>query len=178
MSILKFAGENKDFLKGIINRKVKTYDSSKNRINVAGMYLDGVTSASLSSLTKTNSEIGVDSQYHATYDTFTTQTLTVTLLPETYCYQKLIELEWNCYKNQAQFTLTIEDNGVTVDVYRASIAAFSDLNMSNEADDKTVVFNVTPKRITRSNIRIEALDQPIIDQTNTPLNIQQELLNP
>ena len=156
MSILSFAGENKDFLKGIINRKVKTYDASKNRINVAGMYLDGVTSATLSSQSRTNTDVGVDEQYQATYDTFTTQTLSVSLLPETYCYKKLQELDFKCQLHQAQFTISVEENGQIISVFIASVANFGEINISNEASDKVVVFNVKTKKTTNSNIKVEA----------------------
>lgn len=167
MSILKFAGENKDFLKGIINRKVKTYDASKNRINVAGMYLDGVTSATLSSESKMQQEIGVDVQYNAMYESFSALNLTVNLLPETYCYQKLQELEFICRENKAPFTLSVEENGAILESYSATIASFGEISMSKDAADKSVVFNVTQKYAVGTKIKTEYEGEKIVDVTLT-----------
>lgn len=163
MSILKFAGENKDFLKGIINRKVKTYDSSKNKINVAGMNLDGVVSATLSSQTEMQQEIGVDVQYNAMYESFSAMTLTVNLLPETYCYQKLKELQWLCEEHKAPFTLSVEENGAILESYSATIASFGDINMSKDASDKIVTFNVTQKYSVGTNIKTEYEGEKEVD---------------
>ena len=61
--MLGLIGEAKDFLKGIVTKKTKTYDPSKNKVIVAeGLELDGIISAELSEDTKTSTVKGVDAQ--------------------------------------------------------------------------------------------------------------------
>ena len=152
MALLNLPSDVSNFLKGVITKRVKTYDPTKNKINVAGMNLDGVVSATLSDLKKTESIIGVDKQYNATYESFSTQTLEVTLLPETICYSKLKELDWMCSNNKAMFKLSVEENGGIIDSFQASILSFSSITLSLEGEDKTVTFSVSPRYSVPSKI--------------------------
>ena len=53
--MLGLIGEAKGFLKGVVTKKTKTYDPSKNEVIVAeGLELDGMLSAELSEDTKTS----------------------------------------------------------------------------------------------------------------------------
>ena len=152
MALLNLPSDVSNFLKGVITKRVKTYDPTKNKIIVAGMVLDGVVSATLSEHKRTEAIVGVDRQYNTTYESFSTQTIEVTLLPETICYEKLEELAWMCHKNKAMFGLSIEENGGVFDNFQASILSFSGITLSLEGEDKTITFNVSPRYAVPSKI--------------------------
>jgi len=155
---MNLLGEAKDFLKGIITKKVKTYDPSKNKIVICeALTLDGVISAEVSELVKTTAETGVDKQYYAVIERFEGRILTVTMLPTAQCVNMLYELANLSEMNKAMIPITVIDNGDVVDNYSGHILSLGARSMTLEDVQRTVVFGITQKRKTESNIKTESL---------------------
>ena len=140
-------GEAQDFLKGIVNKKTKTYDSSKNKIIVAdSLELDGVISAEVSEDIKTSTVKGVDAQYYAIVEDFSEVTLSVTLLTTAKCYSALQTLESMLRREKAVLPIVIIENGEVVDSYIGSIISLGGRTLDKDGSAKTVLFSIKPRR--------------------------------
>lgn len=145
MGILnEIASKARDLIdvEGLLNRRTKVYDASKNKINVAGVQLDGVTSATLGAETITKAEQGTSKFYYAFYELDEIRTLTVNLLPTAKCIDVLEGLAFAQNKKKGYFTITVIENGVPVDVYKAHIISTPSRTMQLEADERTFVFGL------------------------------------
>lgn len=118
------------------------YDPSKNRIIVAGIVLDGIVDAKLSAEMLTNHESGIDHRYIAIYKTIEQKTLTVELLPTASCLPLLHQLGDVQQKSSGWFNISIHENGMLVDVYRAWINQLPEVSFKADPDNKQVVFGV------------------------------------
>lgn len=167
-------GSATDFLKGVVTKKVKTYDSSKNEIWVSGMKLDGVVTATLSDNVRTSSETGVDKQYYAITETFTTQTLSVTILPTAMCYEQLVTLDYMSQQERAVLPLYVMENGSVVDLFSSHIISLGDRTMGMTSSQRTVTFGVTRTSYVETNIITEQSGLSVDDLGS---NIDSELGN-
>src|SRR5699024_3358923 len=70
-----------------VTRQTKAYDSTKNKIIVAGYTLDGVVSSTLSADTISVQQQGIDYGYTGVHEMLTQRTLTVTVLPTATCLE-------------------------------------------------------------------------------------------
>lgn len=123
-------------------RNSGVYDPSKNKIIVAGIFLDGIVDAKLSAEMLTNHESGIDHRYIAIYKTIEQKTLTVELLPTASCIPLLHQLGDVQQKSSGWFNISIHENGMLVDVYRAWINQLPEVSFKAETDNKQVVFGV------------------------------------
>lgn len=123
-------------------RNSGVYDPSKNKIIVAGIFLDGVVDAKLSPESVTRHSVGIDQRYIAVYRTIEQRTLTVDLLPTANCLNLLRRLADVQQNNSGWFNLSVHENGRLVDVYRAWINQLPEVSMKVDADNKQVVFGV------------------------------------
>lgn len=153
--MMNLLGSATDFLKGVVQKRVRTYDSSKNEIYVSGLRLDGVVSATLSDNVKTNGEIGVDKQYYAITETFVARTLTVNLLPTSMCYEQLVTLDFMSQQERARLPIYVYENGSVVGIFSGHIMSLGDTTLSREATSKTVIFGVTTVNMLDTNIVTE-----------------------
>ena len=118
------------------------YDSSLNKVIVAGIELDGVVEAKLSQEMLTRHDNGIDHRYVAIYKTIEQKTLTVELLPTANCIEQLHKLAEVQQRSSGWFNISIHENGKLVDVYRAWINSLPEVNLKTETDNKVVVFGV------------------------------------
>lgn len=160
-----------NFLKGVIPKKVKTYDASTNDVFVAGMKLDGVVTATVSDLTRTSSVTGVDPQYYAVVDEYGGQTLTVSLLQTAKCYDQLVFLAQMQYKEKAFLPIFVKENGNVVDLYSGHIISLADTTLAQTSSQKTVTFGLFKYKTKDSNITTVAEDIPGFE---TPVAIEIE----
>lgn len=123
-------------------RNSGVYNPSKNKIIVAGIILDGIVDAKLSAEMLTNHESGIDHRYIAIYKTIEQKTLTVELLPTASCLPLLHQLGDVQQKSSGWFNISIHENGMLVDVYRAWINQLPEVSFKAETDNKQVVFGV------------------------------------
>lgn len=123
-------------------RNSGVYDVSKNKIIVAGVFLDGIVDAKLSAETITRHDVGIDQRYVAIYKTIEQRTLTVELLPTANCLPLLRRLADVQQRNSGWFNISIHENGRLVDVYRAWINQLPEVSIKSDADNKQVVFGV------------------------------------
>lgn len=141
----EWLGEAQDFLKGIVQKKVRTYNPSTNSVTVAGMKLDGVVSATLTENQRTQGVVGVDQQYYAVTEVNAGRTFNVELLPTAMCYKQLVKLDKATKIHKAFFTLSVIENGGVVEQYDAHIVSLSATNLTQETSNKSVVFGVKQK---------------------------------
>lgn len=123
-------------------RNSGVYDPSKNKIIVAGITLDGIMDAKLSAELLTNHQSGIDHRYIAIYKSIEQKTLTVDLLPTASCLPLLHQLGDIQQKSSGWFNISIHENGLLVDVYRAWINQLPEVSFKAETDNKQVVFGV------------------------------------
>ena len=143
-------------------RNSGVYDPSKNKIIVAGIFLDGIVDAKLSAEMLTNHESGIDHRYIAIYKTIEQKTLTVELLPTASCLPLLHQLGDVQQRSSGWFNISIHENGKLVDVYRAWINQLPEVSFKADTDNKQVVFGV------RSMVdSIAKVDAPTTFETNT-----------
>lgn len=153
---MNLLGEAMDFLKGRVQRIIKTYDPSRNEVLVAErMILDGVISAEISELVRTSGETGVDKQYYAVVEKHQGLILTVTLLPTANCYQALETLDSLSRQHYAMIPITVTDNGEVIDLYSGHIISLGSRSMNMDDPVKTVVFGIQPKRVAIRKPRAE-----------------------
>lgn len=123
-------------------RDTRTYDSSKNRIIVAGITLDGVVSSVISTDTLTKQENGIDHSYTAISKQIEPKTLTVTILPTAQCLLKLVSLSLKQEQINGWFNISVHENDVIVNVYRAWVLSLPEIGMQQEGSDRVVVFGI------------------------------------
>lgn len=138
-----------------ITRQTNTYDSSKNRVIVAGLVLDGVVECIVNADILTTQQQGIDYYYTAITQSYEQRTLTVNLLPTASCLNNLRLLALKQINTQGWFNIAIHENDRIVDVFRAWVISLPEINMSKEAEDRVVVFGIK----TMSPSRV-AIDQP------------------
>lgn len=150
--MLGLIGEAKDLLKGIVPKKTKTYDPSKNKVIISeGLELDGMLSAELSEDTKTSTVKGVDAQYYAIVEDFNEITLSVTLLTTSRCYSALQTLDVMSKQEKAVLPITVIENGEVIDSFVGSILSLGGRTLDKEGSAKTVVFSVKTRRAITGN---------------------------
>lgn len=136
-----------DFLKGVITRKVKTYNPNDTNILIGGsLFLDGITSISVSEEIKSRGVTGLDEQYYAVIEAQTQgRTVTVGVLPTALCYKELQNLSKFCKDNKVSTTLHIIENGEYEQGYTAHIISFGNREITSEGNDRYITFGIKPK---------------------------------
>lgn len=139
----------KDKAKKLINivephtlRQTKIYDSSRNKIIVAGYTLDGVVSSTISSDTLTKQEVGIDYYYTTYYQATEQRTLTVNLLPTADCLEVIKNLALTQQTSKGWFNIAIHENDRIVNVYRGWIMELPEIGMQQDSGDRTVTFGI------------------------------------
>ena len=123
-------------------RQTKIYDSSRNKIIVAGYTLDGVVSSAISSDTLTKQEVGIDYYYTTYYQATEQRTLTVTLLPTADCLEIIRSLALTQQTSKGWFNIAVHENDKIVNVYRGWVMELPEIGMQQDAGDRTVVFGI------------------------------------
>lgn len=142
MALSELLGDASGLLENVKIDVIKTYDPSKNTISVAGLTLDGITSADITEISSTQAEVGVDQKYYTFYDVFSLITLTVNLLPTASCLTLMNKLDQSCKKNKATFTINVTENGVLLDNFRGHIMTLPKTSLNSQGDDKTIIFGL------------------------------------
>lgn len=139
----------KDKAKKLINkvephtlRQTKIYDSSKNKIIVAGITLDGVVNSVINADSLTKQEVGIDYYYTTYYQSSEVRTLTVSLLPTADCLDVLRNLALAQQTSKGWFNIAVHENDKIVNVYRGWIMELPEISMQQDAGDRTVVFGI------------------------------------
>lgn len=145
-----------------ITRDTSVYDSSLNKIIVAGFPLDGVVSSTVSADTLTKQETGIDYYYTTYYQSNEQRTLTVQILPTANCLPIMRLLALQQQETKGWFNLSVHENGKIENVYRAWIINLPDVANSREAEDKTIVFGVKPMFV-----GVSIIDQPTTAEADT-----------
>lgn len=125
-------------------KQTKTYDSSKNKVIVAGMVLDGVVSANVTPDVLTKQETGIDYYYTAIVENIEQRTLTVTVLPTAHCLAALRILAFKQQENRGWFNISIHENDSIVNVYRGWILSLPEIDMQREGSDRIITFGIKP----------------------------------
>lgn len=148
MSILN---EIKDKAKALLNssepyavRQTNVYNSSDNRITVAGHTLDGVVNSSISADVITKQENGIDYYYTAIHQVLEERTLTVSVLPTATCLPIMRLLALKQQQTKGWFNISVHENGRIVNVYRGHILELPEIDMQREAPDRKIVFAIKP----------------------------------
>lgn len=123
-------------------RQTKIYDSSRNKIIVAGYTLDGVVNSTINSDTLTKQEVGIDYYYTTYYQVSELRTLTVSLLPTADCLDIIRSLALTQQTSKGWFNIAVHENDKIVNVYRAFILELPEIGMQQDAGDRTVVFGI------------------------------------
>lgn len=141
------ASEITNFLKGVITKKVKTYDPSNTRIILAEtLILDGVVSMEISELVTSTADTGIDDQYYAVIEQSNGRILTVNLLPTATCITMLETLDRMAKKNKAFIRVNIIENGESVGAYSAHIQSLGSRTSSLDENVRSIVFGLREKR--------------------------------
>lgn len=141
------ASEITNFLKGVITKKVKTYDPSQTKVILAeSLILDGIVSVELSELTTSSADTGIDSQYYAVVEQSEGLVLTVNVLPTAQCLSQIDVLNRMAMKNKAFFRVNLIENGEARGAYSAHVIAMGAMNSSLEESSRTIVFGLREKR--------------------------------
>lgn len=125
-----------------IDRQTSGYDASRNMIVVAGMPLDGVVSSVVSADTIMRQETGIDYYYTTAYEVITQRTLSVTVLPTAKCLDTLRMLALKQLETKGWFNISVHENGAIINVYRGLILDLPEINMSQEGEDRTIMFAI------------------------------------
>lgn len=143
-------------------KQTGSYDSSKNKVIVAGYTLDGVVTATLSADSISIQQSGIDYYYTGIHETLTQRTLTVTILPTAGCLEMLRLLALRQLENKGWFNLSIHENDKIVNVYRAWIMELPEIGMQSEATDRQITFGL--KTMFTS---LSVIDQPTDTEQKT-----------
>lgn len=148
MSILdNIKDKAKDLLKmsePYATRATTGYDASKNSIVVAGFPLDGVVSSNISSDSIMRQETGIDYYYTVMYEEIVSRTLTVNVLPTAKCLSVMRLLALRQLETKGWFNIAVNENDTIVNVYRGAILSLPEIDMSQEATDRTIIFSIKP----------------------------------
>ena len=148
MSILdNIKDKAKDLLKmsePYATRATTGYDASKNSIVVAGFPLDGVVSSNISSDSIMRQETGIDYYYTTMYEEIVSRTLTVNVLPTAKCLPVMRLLALRQLETKGWFNIAVNENDTIVNVYRGAILSLPEIDMSQEAGDRTIIFSIKP----------------------------------
>lgn len=125
-------------------RQTSGYDASKNSVVVAGFPLDSIVSSVVSADSITRQEVGIDHSYLAFSEVITARTLTVTVLPTAKCLPVLRLLALKQLETKGWFNISVNENDSIVNTYRGLIMDLPELNMSQEAADRTITFAIKP----------------------------------
>ena len=125
-------------------RQTQTYNAAKNSIIVAGFPLDGVVSSSISSDSIMRQETGIDYYYTVMYEEIVSRTLTVNVLPTAKCLSVMRLLALRQLETKGWFNIAVNENDTIVNVYRGAILSLPDIEMSQEAGDRTITFTIKP----------------------------------
>lgn len=145
-----------------ITRDTSVYDSSLNRIVVAGLPLDGVVSSTVSADTLTKQESGIDYSYTTYYQSLEQRTLTVQLLPTASCLPLIRLLALEQQTSKGWFNISVHENGTIENVYRAWVINLPELASSKDAENKTIVFGIKPMFA-----GVSVIDQPTDTEIET-----------
>lgn len=145
-----------------ITRETSVYDSSLNKIIVAGFPLDGVVSSNVSADTLTKQETGIDYYYTTYYQSLEQRTLTVQILPTANCLPIMRLLALQQQETKGWFNLSVHENGKIENVYRAWIINLPEIANSKEPEDKTIVFGIKPMFV-----GVSIIDQPTAAEEQT-----------
>lgn len=125
-----------------VTRQTGVYDSTKNKIIVAGYTLDGVVSSTLSADTISIQQQGIDYGYTGVHEMLTQRTLTVTVLPTATCLEMVRLLALRQLENKGWFNLSVHENDKIVNVYRAWIIELPEIGMQAEGLDRQITFGL------------------------------------
>lgn len=142
MIISDIASKAQELLNKAVTRKTKVYDASKNIVTVGLLKLDGVVEASVSQISITKAELGMDRTYYTYYDSQEPLTLTVTLLPTSSANDVLKALAVKQKKLKGFVRLEVHENGKIVDQFRGHLMSLPELQMAMEGGNRTYVFGV------------------------------------
>lgn len=124
----------------LASRSSNIYDPSKNIIIIAGITLEGWTSATINSDTVLGQEQGIDHRYTAMYTKFEQRTLTISFLPTSWQLFLLRDLTQMQLNTKGWFRLSISENGVLMNVYHAQVISTPEITMDRESQDRTFTF--------------------------------------
>lgn len=141
---------------GVLSRKTGVYDASKNSVRIAGCSVDGIVSMVLSAESITVAEQGVDSSYYTYYDVVEPRTFSMEVLPTAKCHQVIRLLAKKQQESKGWFHIVIYENGDLVNSFRGHLMNLPDVNMQQEAGNKTYVFG----------IKLVGATTKVVDQTS------------
>lgn len=102
-------------LTDFITRATKVFDPSENRVYVADVLLDGVTSITIDTVESYKVVEGTSSIYTTPIKTHSnTVKTTVSILPTAYCQNQLWQLKRHIDLNGGMFEMSVQSNGFLV----------------------------------------------------------------
>lgn len=151
-------GKARSLVNNAVTRSIVVYDSSKNKIIVSGLNLDGVVKATLSARKIGELSNGTDEAYFGYYDVWDTYLLEVVLLPTAKAVDALqmLSLSQRIYKGHCK--VSILENGESLGTYVGYIAGTPSIDLQKESDDRTFSFVLKQPKIT-ANILPSTLTQ-------------------
>lgn len=147
-----------DLFGKVITRKSRVYDASKNKLTICGITIDGITNLELSGDQITKTENGTSQGYYAYYEVWENMTIQFDVLPTAHCIDVLKGLITAQTTNKAWVSMSLVDNGNTIDTYRGHILSYPNLVQNREASDRTFVFGVIPTTSGTSNPMVEMIN--------------------
>ena len=160
----------------LANRSSNIYDPSKNVIIIAGITLEGWTSATINSDTVLGQEQGIDHRYTAMYTKFEQRTLTISFLPTSWQLFLLRDLTQMQLNTKGWFRLSISENGILMNVYHAQVISTPEITMDRESQDRTFTFliktmpdipvlnNMNQEALPLEQLPTEIVDNPEFEQ--------------
>ena len=160
----------------LASRNSNIYDPTKNVIIIAGVVLEGWTTATISSDTILGQEQGIDTRYTALYTKFEQRTLSVSFLPTSWQLFFIRDLAQMQLSTKGWFRISISENGILLNVYHAQVISTPEITMDRESQDRTFTFliktmpdipvlnNMNQEAPSLENIPTDIVDNPEFEQ--------------
>ena len=157
----------------LLERSTKVYDSSRNKITIARMEIDGIEEATISARTISVAEFGIDPSYYTYYDKEEMMTLTLNILPTAKSNSILQALARKQQELKGWFYISVYENGDIVDIFRSHIISMPEITLSMQAPNKVYVFGVK-STLTTNAFASDSTAQTATGSTQSEANAQLE----
>lgn len=143
----------RELLDKAVTRQIKVYDSSKTKIIVSGLTLDGVTSATISAQKVGEGSSSTSQNYFSFYDTYEDTTLEVNLLPTAKAVDALYGLSVSQRLYKGYCKVLIIENGEPIGNFVGYIQNTPQHSLEKEAGDRAFSFLLKTPTISTNSIR-------------------------
>lgn len=130
----------KTLVNGVIEKTIKVYDPSKNKIVVSGIHIDGIVKATVTSQKVGDSQGAVDPRYFSFFDTWENILLDIEVLPTAKSVE-ILQLLFSAQQTKKGYSkISITENGKFVGVFLGYITTLPSIDLSVEPENKTYQF--------------------------------------